>query len=154
MQPKQNRSAIFRIILALGGFFLILAAGIAVLPKISERGPFKNLFSESAYEAAESDLEPLFYKELGQYQPKQASRSASVVYTVTIKVSKNRAEAEAIVNDLATKGIEAYFTPMQHKGRVTYHVRSGVFPDEATAKQLAIQLNQSTYTQAKTEKLQ
>ncbi len=155
MPQKQQPTANLRKLAAFAGFLLLLAIGISVLPKISERNhPFKGLFKDSSPAGDGLTLEPLFYKELGRYQVKDSAPAPADMYTVAIKVTSSRSEAEELVKALRSRNIEAYFTPMQRQGRVIYHVRSGVFPSEQGATRLAADLQKANYDQAKAVKLQ
>ena len=64
---------------------------------------------------------------------KQTQNGPGDGYTLEIKVTETRAEAEQLVDTLREKGVDAYYTPIAVKGRVQYRVRFGIFNDQDNA---------------------
>jgi hypothetical protein len=77
-----------------------------------------------------------------------------VSYTLELLVTTDRAEAEALIDQLKAKGVEAYYTPLSRAGRVVYRVRRGMFTNRKDADRAAGQLKLAAAHDAKVIKLQ
>lgn len=65
---------------------------------------------------------------------------SSASYTLELKMTQDRAEAEALIATLAAKGVEAYYTPVMRGGHVYYRVRRGIFTSAKAADHAAVAL--------------
>lgn len=106
-----------------------------------------NLVSGSSSPTHNSDQKPLFYDSIGSSDPEAAvTRSAGRVirYTVDVKTTSTREEAEQVLKDLTNAGLLGYYTPVRQKDRVVYHVRLGVYQDEREAQRTLATLQNKT----------
>ncbi len=55
-------------------------------------------------------------------------------YTIELKKTTDRHEAEDLVSALQSKGIQAFYTPMLSDNFVTYRVRVGIYTSKAVAQ--------------------
>jgi cell division septation protein DedD len=89
--------------------------------------------------------------------PPQGSPSSTVeaesAYTVEIAALPLQAAADALLDQLKAKGIDAYYTPLSDAGRVVYRVRQGIFSKENEAAKAALILSQRADMPAKAVKL-
>jgi len=71
-------------------------------------------------------------------------RAQAAYFTVQLKASPNRAEAEEEVRQLKAKNISAYIVKSDVPGKgVFYRVRAGVFPNRNAANNFGLKLQQS-----------
>jgi hypothetical protein len=145
--PEYVGSSAARMIAALTAFLLVVGAfawWLAAGPR-----PARNAATAQKSEAApqvsdgDADSGAFFYLAIGTttpvaYEAPKAGQKLS--YTLEIKVTRDRNEAETLIDVLAKDGVEAYFTPLSRQGQVVYRVRRGVFPTQraAAAAQLAL----------------
>ena len=102
-----------------------------------------------------------FYRAIGQVvsPPNEEELHApaaieSSTYTLELKVTHDRKEAERTVAKLHSEGVDAYYTPLTREGRLIYRIRQGMFGTETAAKQAAIALNQDYKIKAEVVQLQ
>lgn len=75
-------------------------------------------------------------------------------FTLELKVTGDRTAAEALIDELQGRGVEAYYTPLSRAGRVVYRVRRGMFTNKKDADKAAAQFKVATALEAKVIKLQ
>jgi septal ring-binding cell division protein DamX len=66
--------------------------------------------------------------------------ASTASYTLELKMTQDRAEAEGLIATLAAKGVEAYYTPVMRGGHVYYRVRRGIFTSAKAADHAAVAL--------------
>jgi hypothetical protein len=88
---------------------------------------------------------PLFYATIGDSRPEEhggvvaedaQSHLSEAKFTIEIAKLGTREQAEALIKNLAQKGLDAYYTPLLKDGRVIYRVRYGVFDTEILARSM------------------
>lgn len=101
-----------------------------------------------------------FYKSIGtgigtqpEHEPLDTTLPRSS-YTLELKVTTDRSEAEALIDALNGRGIDAYFTPLSRQGRIVYRVRRGIFPSRKEATKAALALKTKERLVSKIVKLQ
>jgi len=62
-------------------------------------------------------------------------------YTIDLKKTTDRHEAEELVNKLQAKGIQAFYTPMLSNNFVIYRVRVGIYESKAIAQKDLLAIN-------------
>ena len=142
---QQGFSQLARILTALGAFVALLCVLIYVGFEIKfQRFDMKGL--TGAKQSLPAMPDPLFYKSIGSISSKDLNRISGrdaqmgQRYTLEIRMTKSRREAEAIVDQLAEQGVQAYYTPLQRNGRVVYRVRRGIYTSMKLAKRAATEL--------------
>ncbi|MGE0172898.1 MAG: SPOR domain-containing protein [Oligoflexales bacterium] len=86
--------------------------------------------------AHNSSKNAVFYTEIGT-SPSRASSLASplnVNFTLELAIAEQEHEAKAKLENYEKQGVSAFYTPLQHKGRSFFRLRSGVFSTEAEAR--------------------
>lgn len=63
-----------------------------------------------------------------------AASAKTPSYTIELKKTTDRHEAEELVSALQTKGIQAFYTPMLSENYVIYRVRVGIYTSKAVAQ--------------------
>lgn len=86
--------------------------------------------------------------------PEKKSAGGRTTYTIELLVTKDRVEAETLIDELKEQGLEAYYTPLSRAGHVVYRVRRGIFTTLKEADQAAAQLKLAAAPGAKVIKLQ
>jgi septal ring-binding cell division protein DamX len=153
-----------RMLLAFAVFVAAVGGGAWALGHMPHKVPDTALATAKAKPQAD---EPLFYQTIGQApdsnEPSlpddadtsdQAAPGAKVSYTLELKVTSKRAEAEALIDELHDRGIEAYYTPLTRGGKVVYRVRRGIYSNQKEASQAAVELAAAGKLPAKVVKLQ
>jgi septal ring-binding cell division protein DamX len=113
--------------------------------------------AQTPQRASEPAVSAVFYDRIGTGQleteapVKSPARSS---YTLEIKATTSRSEAEAVVDSLQKDGIEAYYTPLNNQGRIVYRVRRGIFTTAEAAKNAAVALKDSRGIASKVTQLQ
>lgn len=165
--PEYVGSSAARMIVALTAFFGLVAAGVWWLAL----APEPEAASTAAAESPDSDKKtkdlrpsqaadgPFFYTAIGTTQTTEAVPVAprpnpKLTYTLEIKVTKSKAEAEKLIDDLSAHGIEAYYTPLSRQGQVVYRVRRGVFPSQKAASRASLALKEQHQIATRVVKLQ
>lgn len=91
------------------------------------------------------------------FSPPQNSPAATPgegsTYTIEIAAPTQQSAADALLDRLKTKGIDAYYTPLFDGGRVVYRVRHGIYQAERDAAKAALTLSQRAEMPAKAVKL-
>lgn len=151
-RPPELSSPTGRFLGAFVGFLALIGAGVAWLT-----------YSESALtESKETDTkastaihsaeqpEPLFYKRLGTSPasvqtspPAKGQRTTGDGFTLEIKITETRDEAEQLIDRLRQKGVDAYYTPIAIRGRVQYRVRYGMYTDMESAGAASRKISQA-----------
>ena len=153
-----------RMALAFGLFGTLVASGMLAVFGLPQRGKTAAHHKAPQRDADELDDGSFFYQSIGHTgTPSDDTQSATTampetkektLYTLEIKVSDRREEAESLVATLHDQGIDAYYTPLSHAGRVVYRVRQGMFNDTNAAKNAALALRQQRNVTATIVKLQ
>lgn len=148
--PKRRLSPAVSEALLTASFFIFLLtfAIFATTWYLSRHGNFAANHPLKRKEASTSAPQ-LFYRSVGttpaspQHPHANQSQSANgdqsnaamalESYTLEIKLTHSRGEAEREVASLNARGIDAYYTPLQRGPQVVYRVRRGIFPDESLA---------------------
>jgi hypothetical protein len=77
---------------------------------------------------------PTFYQQIGDAPKKSAPAPlAASSYTLELFVEPTKEEAVNRIKWLENKGVTAYYTPLQKRGRTFYRVRAGIFGTEEEA---------------------
>jgi len=164
-QKKQKKSVkrpmrLTDVLLSISLFVFLLSFTIFAVTHFS--GNANNLASRTNQShAVSAHNEPLFYSSIGTAPIDFAADAAedqrgfsSESYTLEIKIAYSRNEAEQIVSSLTTRGIDAYYTPLQRGPQVVYRIRRGIFPDESLAARAAASLRTESGLVTKVVRLQ
>ena len=109
--------------------FIVLHGRLGVTKSTSQ--------SQSQRESSEVDdiqqASLVFYESIGDKAPSTTNASAISQdrYTIELMEFTSKQKAENFLDVLATKGLQAYFTPIMRNGRVFYLVRRGIFSSAA-----------------------
>lgn len=142
-QPTELKSPVGRFLGAFVGFIAIIGFGVFYLTLDDESAPTAKQSKTSQNSNSKEKPDALFYKRLGtspivnnENSKKQTQSGPGDGYTLEIKVTETRSEAEQLIDTLREKGVDAYYTPIAVKGRVQYRVRFGIYnnPDNALAE--------------------
>ncbi len=142
-QPTELKSPVGRFLGAFVGFIAIIGLGVFYLTLDDESAPTAKQSKASPNSDSKEKPDALFYKRLGtspivnnENSKKQSQSGPGDGYTLEIKVTETRSEAEQLIDTLREKGVDAYYTPIAVKGRVQYRVRFGIYnnPDNALAE--------------------
>ena len=142
-KPTELKSPVGRFLGAFIGFIAIIGLGVFYLTLENETTPTTKKSKTAQNSGSKDKPETLFYKRLGtspivnnESSKKQSQSGPGDGYTLEIKVTETRAEAEQLIYTLREKGVDAYYTPIAVKGRVQYRVRFGIYnnPDNAQAE--------------------
>ncbi len=102
--------------------------------------------------------EAYFYTSVGNEQDEAIAEKDTSPgiegYTLEIKSTADRVEAERIVDRLAEKGIEAFYTPLAADGHIVYRIRRGIYPNQTEAEAAAGLLAKQHHVSAKVTRLQ
>ena len=121
------------------------AFGIAVVRKNSRKKSItkSELTEQGAHEslnssAAKKQQNPLFYTSAGGSSPDKAteinSPKTSSRFTIEIANLTSQSEAETLLLNLKSKGIDGFYTPVRRGGEVYYRVRIGMFSNAEDAQ--------------------
>lgn len=127
-----------------------LVLGVPTLAFLAAKAArYRNLtlVSDASNSRQKSGEKPLFYDSIGSSDPEAAvTRGAGRVirYTVDVKTTSTREEAEQVLKELTSAGLLGYYTPVRQKDRVVYHVRLGVYQDEREAQRTLATLQTKT----------
>ena len=141
-KPTELHSPIGRFVAAFVGFLTIIAAGVVFLTYEGNNHVAVNQKESSAASSTNTDKPgSLFYKRLGTSPivnneinvNKPNAKGPSDGFTLEIKVTETREEAEQLIDSLREKGMDAYYTPIAIRGRVQYRVRYGIYNDPKKA---------------------
>jgi len=144
--------AIFVAVLGMGVFVLVHGRHTHTSGKIvnnSQKIPDK-LAAEGAF----------FYHAIGRVSRDLGLGSPAALapgktrYTLEFQMVTSRDQAEAAIDTLHKKGIDAYFTPLAHGGHVIYRVRRGIYTTPKAARQAALALRSQHAVAAKVVMLQ
>lgn len=95
-------------------------------------GPAEQEASESGREAAEPAVSPQSRVEV----PAEPA-SAQAVYTVQVRATRSRKEAESLAAELRERGMDAFVVLAEDEGARWYRVRIGRFEEIAAAQAVA-----------------
>ena len=62
------------------------------------------------------------------------------LYTIEISATKEKTEAQTLIEELKAKGINSYYTTFQRLGVVYFRVRTGIYPKKKLAEKAKLQL--------------
>jgi cell division septation protein DedD len=135
---------------------LLYKAGILTS---GSKTPQKEASSLSERRAAATGESGIFYDRIGVgpatgTSPEIDSQAIADTFTLEIKVTTSREEAERVIDALKMDGIEAYYTPMTRSGRIVYRVRRGLFTHRGAAEAASVALKESSGIASKVTKLQ
>ena len=115
---------------------------------------------DAASNIATSDDHGFFYESIGtapnaapDTEP-AATGVPSDLFTIELMVFDQRDLAESTVASMQAQGLDAYYTPLNHGGRVVYRVRRGLYPTQDEAQKAALALRQQGQGGAAVVKLQ
>lgn len=134
---------------AVGAAAWYLAGGSHEADKVNE--------NKEKVAAAEAEAPGFFYKAIGQAPEAPVTAPAGdgkTSYTLELAVESSREAAEARVEGLRAKGVEAYYTPLSREGKVVFRVRRGIFPTHKEASRAAVALKKQHELSADIVKLQ
>lgn len=161
-KPAELRSPIGRFVGAFIGFLAIIGAGVVWLTLdeslVSEK---RTSGATSTDEVTSARPDTLFYKRLGTspvVSDEPASRSqngqaSAGGFTLEIKITETRDDAEKLIDSLRDSGVDAYYTPIAVRGRVQYRVRYGIFSDQQAADSASKKIAQAHNIKNKVIKL-
>jgi len=129
--------AVSLVLMSLSGLFIA-----------SKHLPFGSVKSTKAV-LTKSSVAPLPYDSIGNTTKSiAAGMDASPPkdkYTVDLGGTESRENAERILESLAQKGIQGFYTPFQKQnGSLAFRVRVGLFPSEEEAAQKAKTISSTT----------
>lgn len=161
-KPTELRSPVGRFLGAFVGFLAIIGGGVVFLTYGD--GDLEHLTGKtSPAETTSGTTQPdaLFYKRLGtspivnnEIKTNGAkSKGPGDGYTIEIKVTETRQEAEQLIDSLREKGVDAYYTPIAVRGRVQYRVRYGIYSDSKSAQAASRKIDQGFSVKNKVIKL-
>jgi hypothetical protein len=140
-KPTELKSPVGRFLGAFLGFITIIGFGVYYLTLDNELAPTSKQSKTAQSQNSKEKPDTLFYKRLGtspivnsEGTKKSTQTGPGDGYTLEIKVTETRSEAEQLIDTLREKGIDAYYTPIAVKGRVQYRVRFGIYNDAANAQ--------------------
>lgn len=150
---------LFMAFIAIGGWILSKTLGALSLTQDFKQ---KNNKAEHQKAGVSSGKELLFYRVVGNtsiFEPSlsennstleeelnktpknptldagsESSVTKPINYTIEIKKTTDRSEAEELVKSLQSKGIQAFYTPMLSNNFVIYRVRVGIYGSKAIAQ--------------------
>ena len=61
-------------------------------------------------------------------------------FTIELGTTRSREQAEKLLTGFGSSGIDAWFTPLNHEGRVIYRIRTGMFPSREAAEKALVGL--------------
>jgi cell division septation protein DedD len=101
-------------------------------------------------------VKSVFYESVGaspkpsfQNRIKQASR-----FTIELANFTEREDAETLLLQLKSRGIEGFYTPMRRGGQVIYRVRLGMFTNSDDAQKVLAKVNSAAKVNGVVAKLQ
>ena len=149
MTNKNNKLTIIsKIILA----FTIFSSFLFIVNKFfKEKIPSKEQVTLNS-----SQNESFFYHTIGKYNApslKNNSPKLKSRYTLEFDIKDSQERALKKIDELASKGITAYYTPLNNNGKVIYRIRKGFFLDKAEAQTIAEKLEFSQQVKTKIIKL-
>lgn len=125
--------------------FALLAASLSLL-YLGVSHYVHDLVDELIIPVAKVDdtPEPFFYNKIGLTTEikKVAPIPVGDQFTVEVSRFQSKKRAQAMVKKLSIQGVDCYYTPMNHKGQVWYHVRSGIYKTKTVASKQANFLKQ------------
>jgi len=144
-----------KVLLTLVTLLLLVALGFYFYLKFSSVGKMNRASKKSA---------ELPYAKVGDSAPKSEVNEQKVPpprdstrdqFTLEVQAFSTRSEADSLVESLASRSINAYYTPLQTAdGRVIYRVRLGLFPSLAMAEKVSVQIRKEQNITNQVVKLQ
>ncbi|MBP6218457.1 MAG: hypothetical protein KA436_07720 [Oligoflexales bacterium] len=118
---------------ALLAFFMIASPSLLKLRKAPVVEPV------SKQDFKKKDDGSLFYKSIGSLalRPREVSTQSTPPksqYTLEFSAVQEPRELEKALGHFEKLGIPVYHTPLQSQGRVSYHIRQGLYGTEEAAK--------------------
>lgn len=81
----------------------------------------------------------VFYSSVGGSSPLESATQVperiSRRYTIELGTLESQKDAESLLLNLKSKGIDGFYTPTRRGGQVYYHVRLGLFTNQDEAEQ-------------------
>ncbi len=140
-QATELKSPVGRFLGAFLGFIAVIGLGIFYLTTEDDSAPPANQAKSAQNSDSKEKPDALFYKRLGtspvvnnENSKKKTQNGPGDGYTLEIKVTETRGEAEQLIDTLREKGVDAYYTPIAVKGRVQYRVRFGIYNNQENAQ--------------------
>ena len=161
--PEYVGSSATRMISGLAIFFALVTTGVWLATRGPSSDDSKSASAPKGSETSKASAQYLagpnhvFYKTIGGAPegtvpaPNLATKQS---YTLEIKVTSTREDAEKVIDGLTAQGVEAYYTPLSRQGHVVYRVRRGVFTSHKAASLAAIALKEQHHVGTKIVKLQ
>lgn len=153
MPVLRNSKTGFKWLLALCSFLGAIFGASLALVRLGSRPE-----GEPREQAHSQDASEVFYHRLGAaplgYADGGAKTGTPQSYTLEIQLKNRSDEAEALIDELKSKGVDAYYTPLARGGQVVYRVRHGVYNDAELAKAAQAQLFQLNKVPSRVVKLQ
>ncbi len=86
--------------------------------------------------------DPVFYNEIGTSPINDHSQISQKkkLYTIEISATKEKTEAQTLIEELKAKGINSYYTTFQRLGVVYFRVRTGIYPKKKLAEKAKLLL--------------
>ena len=126
-----------RIVLLTAVFILLVATGIGVV-SWQLQDPAR---PDETATATRLGQKRLFYGQIGTTPAPPLVRNVREnrkQFTIELASTRSREQAEKLLTGFGSSGIEAWFTPLNHEGRVIYRIRTGMFTSrEAAEKAMA-----------------
>jgi cell division septation protein DedD len=163
--PESVGSSAARMIVAITLFVAAVGGGVWALGRLPKRRADDAKISISSNDLKQSRDKSFFYEAIGQAPAadKDAPAAAPLLagkaspktsYTLEIKVTTSREEAEQLIDTMHAMGVEAYYTPLARAGRVVYRVRRGIYTSAKDASQAALAIAAQGHVKARVVKLQ
>ena len=163
--PESVGSSAARMIVAISLFVAAVGGGVWALGRLPHRNAEGAKISSNSADVKQASDNRFFYKAIGQAPAadKDVPAAAPLAdgksplktsYTLEIKVTTSREEAEQLIDTLHAMGVEAYYTPLARAGRVVYRVRRGIYTSAKDASQAALAIAAQGHVKAKVVKLQ
>lgn len=161
-RPTELQSPAGRFLGAFIGFLAIIGAGVVFLTYgDGDLGSLAIKSSTSATNSVSTQPDALFYKRLGTTPvvnneirtDKSSAKGPGDGFTLEIKVTETREDAEQLIDSLRKKGVDAYYTPIAVRGRVQYRVRYGIYTDPKIADDASKKIDQAFNVKNKVIKL-
>lgn len=144
---------LFAFIVSLAGIFLLIFS-FAKLHYVKRNQGLKTHQYTSSNQLSKTAL---FYPNLGGSNSEinnSISTKPVQKYTVHLKSVKSQEEAESTLKILNKHGYFGYYTPVQFRDTVVYHVRIGIYSDEEDAQNAASKIQKKISIKGSVSKLQ
>lgn len=153
LHPPGLMTRLIRMLVAFGVFVAVLC-GLLYLAFEVKFQPI-DFYTKKENNAPAGRNPQTFYRTVGDTRPGAGIAELSKPntlgrkYTLEIAVEPTREAAEAKVDALIRKGIQAYYTPVQIDGQLFFRVRRGVYENTLRAARAAAELKSQKNIDAK-----